>query len=145
MCQEEISALAYFFFDFQDARKQKSEAMLRSLVAQVCGSRPDIAEPLAELSRLRDLNQQPSLDSLERALIASCADFSRVFLVVDAPDECSTDEGERARMLARLVKIHRQGLSNLHIFLTSRRQLDIQEALEPLLLTASSRIVDLEP
>jgi hypothetical protein len=62
--------------------------MLRSLIVQLCGRRPDTPKLLLDLRCFRDVNHQPDLESLETTLLASIQDFKTIYLVVDALDEC---------------------------------------------------------
>jgi hypothetical protein len=48
-------------------------------------------------------------------------------------DEYPSGNKERENLLDTLCDIHARELSNLHIFCTSRRELDIEAAFKPLL------------
>lgn len=54
--------------------------------------------------------------------------FDEMFFVLDALDECS----QREDLLQLIESIHGWRLSTLHILATSRREKDIEEALNPL-------------
>lgn len=55
--------------------------------------------------------------------------FSDVYLVLDALDECPMQNEERITLLGSLLRIHEEGQANLHLFLTSRRETDIDAEL----------------
>lgn len=118
--------------------------MLRSLVRQLCGSRPDIPEELRELRRLRDMNHEPDEGKLEEALRATSQGFSEVFLVIDALDECPTTGDERRGLLKLLCRVHGWGLPSLHLFITSRFERDISQTLGPLFCQLSAVIIPLD-
>lgn len=59
-------------------------------------------------------------------------DLDNVFIILDALDECPKNE-ERARLLTTVSDIMLHSSGNLHVLVTSRRELDIEEALLPLL------------
>ena len=114
-------ALAYFYFDFSDDRKQTVESCLRTLLAQLCSSLNDIPE---EIQRLSDLVQrgQNSLSShvLLQTLQRVARHFTDVSIVLDALDECS-----QKRVLLETVSILVNGDSNIRWLMTSRFEQDI--------------------
>lgn len=105
--------------------------MLRSLIRQLCGQRPDTPQPLLDLGRYRDLGHQPGQEQLINTLKAATQDFGAVYLVVDALDECPLADGKRAMLLAVLKQIHGWSLPNVHMFVTSREEPDIRSELMP--------------
>jgi ankyrin repeat domain-containing protein 50 len=116
--------LGYFYFSFSDPAKQNAENMLRSIIKQLCGRRPDEPEALAKLVRYRDVNLQPDLESLINAFNESTFGFARVYVIIDALDECPL--GQRSKLLDVLQTIKTFGLDNLHILYTSRAEADIE-------------------
>lgn len=118
--------------------------MLRSLIVQLCGRRPDTPKPLLDLRCFRDVNHQPDLESLETTLRASIQDFKTVYLVVDALDECPIANGERDKLLKVLGSVHKSMLLNLHVLCTSRREPDIEAKLQPLFSKSATTVVDLQ-
>ncbi|KAK1763946.1 hypothetical protein QBC33DRAFT_518125 [Phialemonium atrogriseum] len=137
-------ALAYFYFSFANEKKQTRGGMLRSLIRQLCGSRPDIPEQLRELRRLRDMNHEPDEGELEEALRATSQGFSEVFLVIDALDECPTTGDERRGLLKLLCRVHGWGLPSLHLFITCRFERNISQTLAPLFCQLSAVIIPLD-
>ncbi|GIJ91272.1 hypothetical protein Asppvi_010237 [Aspergillus pseudoviridinutans] len=99
------SALAYFYFTFRDPQKQDSENMIRSLIRQLCGGRPDTPQALSELGTYRDRNQQPDLDTLEATLRAATVGFQKIYMVVDGLDECPLAGNKRSDVLKLLKRI----------------------------------------
>jgi hypothetical protein len=61
----------------------------------------------------------PGPDLLENILLASIRSCSKVYLLVDALDECSEDNETRRNVLQRLERLTRDA-SNLKILATSR-------------------------
>jgi hypothetical protein len=138
------TALAYFYFSFSETEKQSTENMLRSLIVQLCGGRPDTPKPLSDLSLYRDKNLQPGLEKLEETLQASTQDFRSVYLVIDALDECPRANGERDKLLKCLKKVHKWTLTNLHVLYTSRPEPDIEAELATLFSGPATSIIDLQ-
>jgi hypothetical protein len=118
--------------------------MLRSLIVQLCGGRPDTPRPLSDLHPYREKNLQPGLEKLEETLQASAQDFKSVYLVVDALDECPLANDERGRLLKLLGYIHEWTLTNLHVLYTSRPEPDIEAELAPLFSGPTTSIIDLQ-
>jgi ankyrin repeat domain-containing protein 50 len=127
------TAIAYYYFSFSETSKQSTTSLLSSLIRQLCGHRPDTPQPLLDLNKYRDRNQRPDLETLKKTFQATAADFQRVYVVIDALDECPNVDTERERLLDCLVSINGWGLPNLHMAFTSRNESDIQFKISPLL------------
>jgi hypothetical protein len=129
-CQKDADAsYAYFYFSFSDKRKQSDGDLLRSLVAQLGWREPG-------LSMLRQAYENarqgvPGPDELEKILLASIRSCSKVYLLVDALDECPEDNETRQSVLARIERLT-QDASNLKIFVTSRELDSIRKSMEVL-------------
>ncbi|KAK8009447.1 hypothetical protein PG991_011998 [Apiospora marii] len=119
------NTVAYFYFDFRDPAKQIRTNFLRSIIAQICQGRPDTPESLRQLSKFRDLDQVPPAENLQAALLSAVQDFSNVYIVLDALDECPQSGYERDKVLQCLHEIRGWGVSPLHVLMTSRREHDI--------------------
>ena len=130
--------LAYFYFDFKDAEKQDSRALLSSLLIQLSTHSDQFCDVLHELySEHEDGLQQPNHASLLRCLkgMLAIADSGPVYLVMDALDECPNDSGipsSRERMLMTIKELVDLRHSNLRICVTSRPEYDIRTTLGPL-------------
>jgi hypothetical protein len=129
-CQKDADAsYAFFYFSFSDKRKQSDSDLLRSLVAQLGWREPG-------LSMLRQAYENarpgvPGPDELEKILLASIRSCSKVYLLVDALDECPEDNETRQSVLARIERLT-QDASNLKIFATSRELDSIRKSMEAL-------------
>jgi len=73
--------------------------------------------------------QQSASDALALTLQHMVGDFHQTFIILDALDECK----EREELLGLIENIVNWKLEKLHILATSRRERDIEEALEPLI------------
>jgi len=138
------AVIAYFYFTFTDTKKQTKEGFLRSVIRQLCGSRPDIPDPVSQLyRRLREQNHEPDQESLEKALNASVRDFSHVFLVLDGLDEVPTANGERRGLMELLVRIRNWALPSLHLLMTSRFELEIDRGIRRMQDPSRPAVIDL--
>jgi ankyrin repeat domain-containing protein 50 len=127
-------SLAYFYFDFSDHQKQSFEACIQSLIAQHSSLSQSICE---EVQQLYDDGQSLvrrsmiNAQTLRDAWYASCKDFGRTTIVLDALDECR----ERDLLLNFLSQVSQttSGLTlRIKWLLTSRREREIEERLTPL-------------
>ncbi|KAL9607615.1 MAG: hypothetical protein Q9167_007486 [Letrouitia subvulpina] len=123
------SHVIYFFFDFNDVEKQKSENLIRSLITQFLFKSPDVPEFLNMLfSQSQSGSQQPSLGALISALRQLLDCRHDIFLILDALDECS----DREELLDLIKTITDWRLENVHILATSRKEADISEMIDTL-------------
>lgn len=75
----------------------------------------------------------PGLDELEQILLASIRPCSRVYLFVDALDECPEDNETRRNVLQRLKRLT-QDAPDLRIFATSRELEKIRRSMARLVV-----------
>ncbi|EKJ76090.1 hypothetical protein FPSE_03722 [Fusarium pseudograminearum CS3096] len=82
-----------FFFDFNDIKKQRLEDLLRSLAIQLYHRGNETARTLDRLFALQDNGRkQPDSRALSDCIDAMMKDAGRVFIVIDALDECKTTD-----------------------------------------------------
>ena len=79
-------------------------------------------------NRHKDKPTRPSLDEILKALQSVAAKYSRVFIIVNALDECQISDGSRQKFLSDLFDIHAKCGANL--FATSRPISSIEEEFE---------------
>ena len=122
-------AVVYFYFDFNDAEKQKHGNLLRSLIVQLSMQSLNIPESLEVLFlRSQDGQQQPTIGALTSTLKHILENFQQTFIILDALDECK----EREELLGLVESIVDWKLEGLHILATSRVVREIEVSLEPL-------------
>jgi NACHT domain len=119
------SVVTYFYFDFNDPQKQVPELMIRSLLAQLLRSYVEIPAVLETLFSSCDKGQrQPSLNEYLEVLRQIIKEIPRMYLVLDALDECDT----RDELLEIFISMADWNAGNLHILLTSRKERDIEDS-----------------
>lgn len=111
----------YFYFDFNDKKKQTLENMLRSLVSQLYLECPDSRGPLHQL---RESPQHLSKSSLKGVLLAMLSRVNDISIVLDALDESTT----RRDLLDWLRDVSETG--SCRVLVTARREQDIESALQ---------------
>lgn len=123
------AALAYFYLDFNDNKGSKVETLLRSIIAQLFTQKAETSNILDELfDRNQDGASQPTQKELFIAFSCMVREFSTVYVVIDALDECS----EQNDMLQMLRDIQQWRVENLHILVTSRQLPEIENYLSDL-------------
>ena len=119
-------ALAYFYLDFNDRKGSRVEPLLRSIIAQLSTQKSETSPSLDKLfDQNKDGANQPTLKDLFIVLSCMVSEFSVVYIILDALDECS----ELDEMLQMLRDIHLWGAENLHILVTSRQLPEIENSL----------------
>jgi hypothetical protein len=130
--------MAYFYFDFRDANKQNRRDLLPSLITQLSSRSDRCFDTIYHLYLTHDNGaQRPSEDALIRCLkdMFTLPDQHPVYIIIDALDECPNTSGlpsPREQVLDLLKEFVELSLPNLHLCVTSRPELDIRLALEPL-------------
>lgn len=129
--------LLYFYFDFNDIKKQTLGGVVRSLINQLYQKCTNAQEPLNVLysSLKKDSLKQgePSCRSLCEVLKKMIERTKELWIVLDAIDECTERKGdsmEGVLMWIRDLVTVRQG--NVHCLVTSRPEQDIQSELNEL-------------
>ena len=135
LCDTGKASMAYFYFDFRDADKQRLHNLLPSLLIQLSAR----SDPCCDiLSRLHSLHDRGVRKPSDRAMIDCLKEMislearGPMYIIMDALDECpaiSTIPSPREEVLEfveELVDLH---LPNVHICVTSRPEHDIHAAL----------------
>jgi hypothetical protein len=130
--------MAYFYCDFRDEDKQNCRNLLLSVLSQLWDQSGLCCDILARIYLAHDKGKRkPSDDALTKCLteVLSLTAHDPVYLIVDAVDECPNNSGmptAREEVLDLVKTLVVLSLPNLHICVTSRPEIDIQTALEPL-------------
>ena len=138
LCDTGQASMAYFYFDFRNANKQSLRDLLPSLLTQLSARSSPRCDILSKLYSVHDSgNVQPSDSILTKCLedMLSLPDKRPIYLIMDALDESPITSGipsTRERVLQLLTELIDLGLPKLHMCVTSRPEIDIQNAIEPL-------------
>ena len=138
LCEAGQASMAYFYFDFRNANKQCLRDLLPSLLTQLSAHSSPRCDILSKLYSVHDNGRkQPSDGVLTKCLenMLSLPDQRPIYLIVDALDESPITSGipsARERVLQLLKELVDLGLPKLHICVTSRPEIDIRNAIQPL-------------
>lgn len=109
--------IAYLYCNFRQ-QYQRSD-LLASLLKQLAWRRSTIPESMQRLvEHHRDRQTRPSFDEIFSELQSIVAGYQRVFIVIDALDECRVSDGGRTKFLTEILSI--QGKTGVNLFATSR-------------------------
>lgn len=111
--------IAYVYCNFQRQSDQKLENLLGSLLGQLCQGQSSLPDSLKSLYDNRKERQtRPLSDEISRTLQSVATLYSRVFIIVDALDECQASDGCRTRFLTDIFSL--QAKHEVNLFVTSR-------------------------
>ena len=130
--------MAYFYFDFRNVNKQGFHDLVPSLLTQLSFRSSLRCDILSKLySAHDDGKNQPSNSDLTNCLkdMLTLSDQPPIYLIMDALDESPNTSGvpsARKRVLQLLNELVDLHLPNIHICVTSRPEIDIQDVILPL-------------
>ncbi|KAI0121191.1 nucleoside phosphorylase, partial [Xylariales sp. AK1849] len=126
---ETTTAVAYIYCNYKRQSEQTLESLLLSLLKQLAQRQPSLPHSLKELYDRHQMNRtRPSLDEISRSLESVARQKPRVFIMVDALDECQVSEGCRQKFLSAVFGL--QTKAGVNIFATSRIMPEITEQFE---------------
>jgi hypothetical protein len=114
---DQNSGIAYLYFNFRRGEEQMAEDLLASLLKQLAQERSPLPDSVKELYE-RHKRTRPPFDEISRVLQSVATEYSRVFIVIDALDECQTSYSCRTRFLKEIFNL--QAKSGANVFVTSR-------------------------
>jgi Cdc6-like AAA superfamily ATPase len=121
--------IAYIYCNFRQKDRQKAQDLLASLLKQLSEERSSLPESVKSLYDKHEKKRtRPSLDEISGTLQSVAAAYSRVFIIVDALDECQTSDGCRQSFLSSLFNFQEKCGANL--FTTSRHIASIEKEFE---------------
>ena len=133
-----LAAMAYYYFDFRDVKKQDRYGLLSSLVSQLSAELDSCHQVLSKLfSNHAGGTRKPTTSALTKCLndMLSLPGQGPIYIIVDAVDECPNFPGRpsaREEVLELIEEVVDLKLPNLHLCVASRPEIDIQMVFEPL-------------
>lgn len=119
----------YIYCNFRRQDEQTATDLLASLLKQLAEGRTTFSDSVKLLyHKHKDKRSRPSFEDISSTLQSVVALYSRVFILIDALDECRASDGSRTRFLAEVFKL--QARSGANIFATSRFIPDITEVFQ---------------
>lgn len=113
------TSFAYIYCNFRRQDEQKVDNLLASLLKQLAESQSSLPRSVKDLyDRHKVKRTRPTLTEISRVLQSAAATFSRVFIIIDALDECQASDGCRERFLSEIFNL--QVKVKASVFATSR-------------------------
>jgi hypothetical protein len=111
--------VAYLFNNYKAQTDQSALSLLAALLKQLVQSRPDIAATVTHMYDDHSKRKsRPSLDEIFGALQSVCSNYTTVYIVVDALDECADRDGARGQLIDELLEL--QARTDVRLLFTSR-------------------------
>jgi hypothetical protein len=139
-----FASLAFFYHDFREDEKKGLRGLLSSLLVQLCHQSDSYSQILSRFySEHANGCQHPGDDDLIQCLkdILKVPGQAPVYVIVDGLDECPNTPdtpSPREKVLMLFEDLVKLRLANLRICVTSRPEIDIKVALEPLIFRSVS-------
>ena len=109
--------IAYLYCNFRQQYGRSD--ILASLLKQLVRRRTSIPKSVQNLYKsCEDRQTRPSFDEVSKVLQSIIADHQKVFIIIDALDECQVSDGGRAVFLGEILGL--QAKTGANLFATSR-------------------------
>lgn len=118
----ETVGIAYFYFDYKTKADQSPSKVIAALIKQLCLPRKELHPSVEKLYNQYSAVAVANMDiqELEKLLAELCMDFSKVFIVIDALDEC--EKPQRSELIQLILRAR---TPKVRILATSRNEPDI--------------------
>ncbi|KAJ3547601.1 hypothetical protein NM208_g1444 [Fusarium decemcellulare] len=121
------TGIAFIYVSFQRRDEQGAGQLLASLLRQLARGLSPLPKVLESLYKKHETRKaRPSIEELSQTLQAVIRLYSTTFIIIDALDECQTDD--RKTFLSDIGILRNQTTAN--IFITSRPDLSLEGQLE---------------
>ena len=133
-----LAIMAYYYFDFRDVKKQDRYGLLSSILSQLSLESDSCFEVLSQLySDNASGAAKPSSIALTECIkdMLGLPGQGPIYIIIDALDECPDTSGTpsaREQVLDLIDELISWSLPNVYLCMTSRPEVDIRKALEPL-------------
>ena len=110
-------AVIHVYCDYKEREDQSAEKLIASLLKQLAVIRPSLPQAVQDFHlNAEKQKRQPQQQDFEQAFLLTCNEFDRVYVVIDALDEC--EASQRKKLLGFLCAARRKPC--MRIFITSR-------------------------
>jgi Cdc6-like AAA superfamily ATPase len=113
------NVVAYIYCNYKQQHEQLLENLLASLLRQLAEGKPDLPHDIKLLhNRYKEKRSRPSVDEISAVLQSVATQYSRVFIVIDALDECHGNGNCKEKLLSEISIL--QAKCGINFFATSR-------------------------
>lgn len=119
-------AIAFIYCNFRRQDSQSLDKLLSSLLRQLCSHLSFVPDLVRKLFDKHEFNStRPSKADLEGTLRTILDSFEKIFIVIDAFDECQSSDGNRSSLPDTIFGFQRE--ANVNFFATSRHLPEIED------------------
>jgi hypothetical protein len=112
--------VAYLYCNYKRQAEQTAPNLVAAIIKQLVQDRPSIAQSLSGIyEHHRVKRTRPQIKELSSVLQSVVGNYSKVYVVLDALDECPEQNRTRSQLLGICRDLQQQ--SGLHLMVTSRR------------------------
>lgn len=121
--------VAFVFNNYNRREEQTVTKLLAAILKQLVQERPLYGEPV-KILHMQHANRgtRPSLDEIRTTLNSVLSRYSKVYIVIDALDECTDDDRTRSDLIRILRSL--QNETNTSLMVTSRFISGIEQPLQ---------------
>jgi Cdc6-like AAA superfamily ATPase len=121
--------VAYLYCNYKRQAEQTAPDLVAAIIKQLVQDRPSIAQSLSGLYQQHLVKKtRPTLEDLSTVLKSVVTNYSTVYVVLDALDECPEQNRTRSQLLGILRDLQQR--TGLRLMATSRHIPDIAEEFE---------------
>jgi Cdc6-like AAA superfamily ATPase len=111
--------IVYLYCNFRRQQEQRPADLLASLLKQLVQEQSFLPESVKTLyAHHKGKRTRPLFDEISKVLHAAVAGYSKIFIIIDALDECQFNDGCRKRILSEIFNLQTATAAN--VFATSR-------------------------
>ena len=110
--------IAYIYCNYQRHTEQRATDILSSLLRQFAQTRSPLPSSVQDLYTWHRFGTHPTLEQVSEAMLSVAEEYSKVYIIIDALDECNASDNTRATVLREIFRL--QEYTTANIFATSR-------------------------
>ncbi|KAK6514351.1 hypothetical protein TWF506_008747 [Arthrobotrys conoides] len=115
----------YIYCNFKETNQQKIEHFLSSLLKQLAQTHTPLPDAVRDIYNKHNSRGTAPLGEIIKTLHTVAATYSKVYIIVDALDECQEDDDCRTNLISALLELYNRG-DGIKLFITSRPIPDIE-------------------
>ncbi|KAL7931924.1 ankyrin repeat-containing domain protein [Trichoderma chlorosporum] len=113
------TGIAFFYFNYKRQDEQTIDDLMASLLKQLAKPQHPLPRVVKDLHNKHNSNRtRPSVDELTHAVHSMVREYSRVYIITDALDECRVSDNTRSDVLSGIFTL--QSKTRVNVFVTSR-------------------------
>lgn len=121
--------VAYLFCSYKRTARLSASDLFAALLRQLIQSRPDSSAVLTDLyNNCIEFRRRPTFEEIIAKAQTICQNYVTLYIVVDALDECTSQDSVRGTLINRLRQLQAKVTVDLRLMFTSRFIPEISQA-----------------